>query len=113
MIGKKNKKNNKNNKNLIAPCPCGPSKETFQNIEETSDDYSLADTTTKIDDYLKAFFGNSKLVIGTRKYKLKRYRWFIVTFLLFFIILIVLSIKGDSKTSVVPEVVKTTVAPTV
>lgn len=94
-----------------APCPCGPPKEKFQNIEDNSNEFSLADTASTIDDYLIAFFGNSKLVIGSKKYKLKRYRWFIVTFLLFFIILIVLSIKGDPKT--VPEVVKTTVTATV
>jgi len=90
-MSKKNNKSIKVKKN-IEPCPCPSTKETFKNSEKKS----LIENFNDVDDSLKNFFGNSKLVIGENNYKLKNYRWLIIAIIIGLLILIVLSIKTES-----------------
>lgn len=86
MTGKKNK----------APCPCAPTKskkvETFVNAEAENIKVKL----NNVDNSIKRMIGKSKLVIGKKKYKLKKYRWFIVISLLLLIIIMVAAFRCET-----------------
>lgn len=91
MTGKKyTKKNNK------APCPCAPSKpkkvETFVNAEAENIKVNL----NNIDNSIKRMMGTSKLIVGKKKYKLKKYRWFIVISLLLLLIIMVAAFRCET-----------------
>jgi hypothetical protein len=97
MIGKKyTKKNNK------APCPCGPTKsnkvETFVDSEAKAENITVK--INKIDNTIKKMIGKSKLVIGRRHYKLKKYRWFIVISLLLLLIVMVAAFRCETPSAV-------------
>ena len=102
--------NKKSNSNKIEPCPCP--KEKFQDSKSES---TLLEKFNSVDNTIIAFFGNSKLIIGNKSYKLKNYRWFIIIGLLFILFLIVSSIRNDPKQIVpsVPLVVNPVAAPVV
>lgn len=95
MTGKKFTKKNKK-----APCPCGPIKsnkvETFVNAEAESIKVNL----NNIDNSIKKMMGESKLVLGKKKYKLKKYRWFIVISLLVLLVIMVAAFRCETPASV-------------
>jgi len=89
------KKNNKNNLKKSTACPCGPKLQST-NIE-TFDNSSFGFDLKKIDKELRKFFGNTKIIIGRRKYKLKKYRWIIVILLIVLLYLIFTSLGGKES----------------
>jgi len=96
------KKNNK------ASCPCASTKSKKvgkNNIIEKMDN---------IDKSIKKMLGKSKLVIGKKKYKLKKYRWFIVICLLLLLIVMVAAFRCETPVPTpisAPIVVSTIPAP--
>jgi hypothetical protein len=102
------KKNNKIKKNTA--CPCGPVlpkkniKETFGN---SSDEFSFK----TIDKKLKKFFGKTKIIIGNRKYKLKKYRWIIVIILIVLLYLVITSFSSKETVETPTGPVVITVPP--
>lgn len=92
MTGKKYTKKNKK-----APCPCGPNKsnkvETFVNSEAKNIKVNL----NNIDNSIKKMMGESKLVVGKKKYKLKKYRWFIVISLLLLLVIMVAAFRCETS----------------
>ena len=101
-MSRKDNKSIKVKKN-IEPCPCP--KETFKNSNKNSDEISLIENFNNVDNSLKNFFGNSKLVIGENNYLLKNYRWLIIAFVIGLIILIAFSYRTDSTPSVTPGII--------
>jgi hypothetical protein len=98
------KKNNKMKKNVA--CPCGPVLPK-KNIKETFNNSSIGFSFKNIDKKLKKFFGKTKIIIGRRKYKLKKYRWFIVIVLIILLYLIITSFSSkESVETPGPVVIK-------
>ena len=90
------KKNNKNQMKKTTACPCGPELKSNK-IKETFNNSSFEFDFKIIDKKLKKFFGKSKILIGRRKYKLKKYRWFIVIILIVLLYLIITSFNGKES----------------
>jgi len=91
-----NKKMNKNKLKKSTACPCGPTLPST-NIKETFDNSSFGFDFKKIDKKLKKVFGKTKILIGRRKYKLKKYRWSIVIILIVLLYLIFTSFNGKES----------------
>lgn len=105
------KKNNKNQMGKITACPCGPALPTT-NVKETfnNSSFELGLDFKKIDRKLARFFGRTKIIIGRRKYKLKKYRWVIV--IIFVVLLYLIITSFNSKPSIeTPGPVVITVPP--
>lgn len=90
------KKNNKNQMKKNTACPCGPVLPK-KNIKETFSNSSAGFSFKSIDKKLKNFFGKTKIIIGRRKYKLKKYRWFIVIMIIVLLYLIITSFSGKES----------------
>lgn len=73
-------------------CPCEEKQkvETFTNSEALN-------KISNMDNEIKKFFGNSKLIIGNKKYRLRHYRWLIIIILLSIFVLLLLSFRGETK----------------
>ena len=85
------KKKSNSNKVKKNPCPCANTKENFKNSDN---ELTIIDRLNEIDDIVVSFFGNSKLIIDNKSYKLKNYRWFIIITILLLLILLVYSIRS-------------------
>jgi len=105
------KKNNKNQMKKTSACPCGPELQSNK-IKETFNNSSFEFDFKIIDKKLKNFFGNTKILIGRRKYKLKKYRWIIVIILIVLLYLIITSFSGKESVET-PGPVVITVPPSV
>ena len=90
------KKINKNQMKKNTNCPCGPVLPK-KNIKETFNNSSIGFSFKNVDKKLKKFFGKTKIIIGRRKYKLKKYRWIIVIIIIVLLYLIITSFNGKES----------------